>query len=814
VGIRALLAKRSVVAAAVALAVVPPANGPDPGGTTVTESGIWGGGFINVLAQNPVDAAKFLIGGDVSGLHSSTDYGTTWATSNGGLNDPRQDTIASIAYRRGSPRVVFAAYGSNGGGVLRSLDGGSVWKPFGPPASEGGANFQGHDSCGQGPYPDPCYDPRPTGNLLVLVEGPQPRSDLLYAGAFGRGLMRIGAGGAGWTTVALGSTTGFCTWGDPPEPGCYVTSLVRDPRRRNVMFVGTHGNGAFRITGTDCQGDGCAEGNVTPIGVAPGSDPIIDAEELWFQETPEGPVLMCACGQQGFYRGFLPFTTLEQSNAGLAFDPTPEHETSYTAIGGQPLLPTSSVYLGNVNSLCEVPPGGRHDECHTVYRSTDAGVTWTDVVFAEDIQKTVAGTTIDWWEFLCCRDSMINQESYGASSIAVTDESPPRVLVAGRSGIWKTTADGDTHWQPAVQNLGATTNNDVVTDPRDPNRVYVGNTDWTVFASSSRLDPGTVVQSEPGTAFTKGFALAVDGQSTDPVSLVYLGSGAGEVDVGGVHWSADPTMPGPNPWTTLELAIIQECDRDTPRVIGVGVGRADPGSTPLVFAATDGCGLWRNDGARWQNVSKEKDMFAEEDGVFEFAPISYPNNLGETLFVLDRKTGKLWESVTQGGPGSWVNVWTVPDPEAVDPNTGFLAADPNEPGTVWVTTNHAQGMHKLACPDPPEQDGCVDQVIPPPNVVNPGPIAIRPCSAPCVTTLYVATRAVSDSTVSAAMFKHTSGNDSWCGLTSAVPLYARAANFPAQIAASAEVDGVTTLYVTTRGEGTLVVTDDSPDCAP
>ncbi len=64
-------------------------------------------------------------------------------------------------------------------------------------------------------------------------------------------------------------------------------------------------------------------------------------------------------------------------------------------------------------------------------------------------------------------------------------------------------------------------------------------------------------------------------------------------------------------------------------------------------------------------------------------------------------------------------------------------------------------------------------------------------------------------------YKHTGGAVSWCNLTSGVaPLYARAATSPNQIAASVEDSGVTHLYLSTTGEGVLVLLDDSGDCAP
>jgi hypothetical protein len=622
--------------------------------------------------------------------------------------------------------------------------------------------------------------------------------------------MRTDATGSSWTTIALGAGTTFCSWGDPPEPGCYVTSVVRDPRRSSVLYVGTHGNGVFKITGTGCTGNGCAEKNVTPILAAVGSDPIVDAEELWFQATANGTELMCACGRQGFYKTTFPYTTLAQSDDGLALDHTPGHETAFTAISGQPADSTSALYLADVNAMCEVPEGGRNVECHTVYRSLDGGSTWEDVAFGGDVQKTVAGSTVEWWEYLCCRDNMLNQESYGASAVALTGEDPPAVLVAGRSGVWRSTSDGDTHWQPAVQGIGSTTNGDVVTDPKNAGRVYVSSLDWTLFASASGLDPGSAVQSEPNKTFSDGFAVAVDRQVSDPVSLTYLGSGGLDVGVGGVHTSADPTQPGADPWMSLGFAATG-CDRTTPRVVGVGVGRLSSGAVPYTLAATDGCGLWRFDGVAWQQVSAGTDMFSIEDPNVRFAPISYPGNLGRLVFAFDRKTGKLWESNGLGAAGTWVQVWQAE--EQIDPGTGFMQADPNERGIVWLTTSAVDGLHELTCPIPPVLDGCTDLVVPPSEIRNPGPISIRPCADACTSTVYVATRAVSGDSAPPVMYKHTGSGTSWCDLTSSAPLYAQAAHAPAQIAASLEVSGVTSVYVSTAGEGVLIVSDDTGDCA-
>src|SRR5207247_2470836 len=141
------------------------------------------------------------------------------------------------------------------------------------------------------------------------------------------------------------------------------------------------------------------------------------------------------------------------------------------------------------------------------------------------------------------------------------------------------------HWQPAVQGIGAITTKTVAADPNDPGYLYVGDADWTMFASSQNLRPGTVVQTETpvvqGQQKKKsGFVISVDQQDTMSAapSDVYLAAGNGEsVVVGGVYVNADPTVL---PWTSTNFAADGTCDRTTPRVQGVTVGRPDPSSSP------------------------------------------------------------------------------------------------------------------------------------------------------------------------------------------------------------------------------------------
>jgi photosystem II stability/assembly factor-like uncharacterized protein len=99
--------------------------------TTATfgPSGLDGAGFQNVVAVDPRGTGLVLAGGDVSGVHRSTDWGRTWRTSNLGLTDQRARKLSAILFSPSTPGKVYAALGFQGagGGVGVSTDGGQTW---------------------------------------------------------------------------------------------------------------------------------------------------------------------------------------------------------------------------------------------------------------------------------------------------------------------------------------------------------------------------------------------------------------------------------------------------------------------------------------------------------------------------------------------------------------------------------------------------------------------------------------------------------------------------------------------------------------
>jgi hypothetical protein len=787
----------------------------------VDMSGIWGGGFIDAIAKDPAQGSlRMLIGGDSSGFSRTPNGGLSWSPSNRGLDDDPEDTIAAIAYR--SPpfdRQVLAAYGvgfPNTSGVLRSTDGGASWSKLVPDEGSPTPVFQGHTAAGGAAYQGES-SPRATGRLLALDEtGGALRH--IYAGTFGLGVMRSDDAGRTWTPIALGegSTNPHCTFTTDPGTahGCFVTGLALSPLpgEADTLYVSVHGGdpslcigdgvcgGVFEVANAACSGDGCADPTTTRVDAISGPDPV-NAEEVVFS----GRTLLCACGPDGFYVKGPADTGLVQRSDGLAFDL--DTGTSYPAVAAHDRL----IVLGAYNAACEVVDN--RDSCHSVYESLDQGLTWTDLTFGlpvENIDRTVAGTDIQWWEGTQAQ-SMIGGTQYNVSSIVLTDRSPTTILVAGHSGVWTSTTD-HLHWQPAVQGIGATTGNDVVVDPNDPGHVYVGVTDWTVFASADELSAGTVVQTETPLSTPKktvGFAVTVDLQdvgSGDP-SDVYLAagrSGPNFTGVGEEYVDPDPTI---DPWEPGGFVTDGSCDRTTPRPIGVAVGRATQLATPTVFVATDGCGLYRFGSGTWTRIASETGLYTVENFFFNYAPLSFPNSLGRILYALDRKSGELWRTADGGDHWSTSPIYTIPEEERTFA-TGWMVADPNTTGgfVVWVATGATAGLHELTCSTLCQQTAWIDQVVP--DVPNAGPVAIVPCVAPCTSVVYVATEAKEG--VPASLYKSTP-DGTFCNVTAGSKTYASAANFPVQLAVTPPVDGVVTAYLTTQGAGTIVIHDGSSD---
>jgi hypothetical protein len=177
------------------------------------------------------------------------------------------------------------------------------------------------------------------------------------------------------------------------------------------------------------------------------------------------------------------------------------------------------------------------------------------------------------------------------------------------------------------------------------------------------------------------------------------------------------------------------------------------------------------------------------------APMTWPGEAGQYVYLLDRKQGIVFRSDDYGSCGSWEPILDVPG-LGLTTTTGFLVADPTTAGRLWLTTSersgtylitnaHTVGQYGITCPG----TNCQQFSTP----VSPGPVTVKPGTS----TVFIAGRVSSG--VDAALWRSTTLGVSWENL--ATTSYKGAAMFPLAVAATS--DGY--VYVATRGMGVIVV---------
>jgi hypothetical protein len=739
-----------------------------PAVATPSASGLVGGGFVNVVTAD--SSQNLVAGGDVAGVYVSPSGQDNWAASNGDVTLPEQMSVASIEY--GSPSTVYSAYGvkhQNKGGIAKSVDSGVTWTSVSTTLK-----FSGQGPNEGGPFVATPTDVRSTGNLIAFDNA----HTKIYVGTYDQGLYRANAGTFEATPLVMGP--GVCTgvgWSN-----CYIRTVVAQPDDLTTLWVGTYGNGLYKVTGANGT-----NATATPVSIGTCTCPHV--EELAFDSSVPNQYLYCACGTDGIYRAAKPYNSWVQLS-GIEAGP----EWDAIAAGG------GFVYAGAHNPA---NVGG-------VYRAvkklpSSGSTTWTDIVTALG-DPTICGTLTRWW----IADADLGSYLLGGSrsDVAMLTVAGTKVYAAGRAGVWRYDTVGTT-WCPSVKGMGLTAPKDIATSSVDDGRVYLGSTDWTFFNSSDHAT--TVTQQNmalPGATY--GFSVAVD-PNTGSVSDVYLGVGSGNNrdGQGEVYWSANGT---PGTWTALNLigqTVVGPCRNDAVggRPLGLGVGQITGPTRAVVVAAVDGCGVWRWVGnysgvGTWTQIKGPADLMDIQGGGFEKAPVSWPPG-SQYVYVLDRygvgMGGELWMSNNYGA-NPWRLIWNnisdlSPD---LDVGTGYIAADPVVPTRLWVTTT--TGVFVI--PDTSAVTPCVVPVTNAP--ANPGPVAFRPASS---SPVYIATR---QGIPDAALYAGTGLNISGCTSATASwspvaddAAYHGAAVFPRVLSVTRQVDGFA--YVGTGGQGAVVV---------
>jgi photosystem II stability/assembly factor-like uncharacterized protein len=468
-------------------AVAPSSAGAPPpaaaGGEPVFDRGVLSGMRARNIGSAQMSGRVSAVAGRIAGgktlLYVGAASGGVWKSEDGGTifkpvfdKQPVQ-SIGAIAIDPQDPQTVWVGTGESwtrnsvsiGNGIYRSTDGGATWKNMGLPESERITRI--------------LVDPRSKDVVYACVPGK------LWSDSADRGLYKTTDGGATWQLVLKG---------DNLSTGC--SGLAMDPKNPDVLFAGTWD---FRRKGWTYRSGG---------------------------DTPDSP------SASSLFRtadGGKTWTKLAGKDKGL------------------PDGPWGRVEVAVAPSDANVVYAFIESKSSALYRSGDGGATW---------ERRDDSNSMVWRPFYFARlvvdptdanhlfkpDGALVVSEDGGKSFAysgggthgdshdvwIDPTNPKHVVVGDDGGLW-TSWDGGSRWWKS-QNLPISQFYHVSVDAEDPYHVYGGLQDNSSWVGDSSY-PGGVTNSRWENLFNgDGFWVFPDPSDSEWVYAEYQGGLMGRVN--------------------------------------------------------------------------------------------------------------------------------------------------------------------------------------------------------------------------------------------------------------------------------------------
>lgn len=626
-------------------------------------SGVDAAGFQNVVAWNTTGTYA-VGGGDVSGVHVTTDDGATWSPRSRGL-DQAGKAVAAIIEHPDIPDQWYMMAGSGSGLWYHTdiTDTTGSWS-FIRSAIVRAGNWTGNNR-GQ-----PTKHPRFTGHYMAWGPSVTPTSRWLYYGTIDDGVFRATDGTGTATRIAFGANTSY-----------FVRAIATDATTLSTLYVGTAytvssetaasptyvAGGLFKITNAHTRGTAAGENerlttpfdHVWDIAVTANSIIVTGAITTWAQTG-------------GHWLPTYDAGVWRSTNGG----------TSWSRLGSGTLASTTDwrsveAYTSGTTDIIKVGASdGRAtaNEAKSMYRSTNSGSTWTDQTSdTANYTFTVPdGTT--WWLKTSLGGSTYPYpygSTYVASMRATNPTNRAKELVSGRSGYWRTAnaTSSPVSWRVSVKGLCATINPVIMADPTDPDRIFAANVDWNWFNSVNRMEK--VTSRDPGAEATYGMA---PDESTTPSGWL-LGTGSRDSNATGKVWYSA------NPVTTAWTADTWPTATERP----FGMVSKLINNVLQVFAGSAGGGIRKRTSGTWGSSSSA--AIPNGDPGYKHAEFTWPTN--NHIFFIDPQTG-VWRNLAANVSNIWEQVWVK---TSTARGTFFITSKPNDSSTVWASV--ADGLYRI-----------------------------------------------------------------------------------------------------------------------
>ncbi len=580
------------------------------------------GGRVVAGAGDPVNPQVFYFGSTGGGVWKTTDGGQYWENISDGFF--KRASVGAIAVAKSDPNVIYVGMGettirgnvSHGDGVYRSTDGGQTWTHLG------------------------LEDTRQIGKIRIHPQNP----DLLYVAALGhahgpnreRGVFRSRDGGKTWEHILfLNEEVGSHDLAlDPHNPRILYAALWRARRLPHTLISGGEGCGLHRSTDggetwTDISHNkGLPSGMLGKIGVAVSG---ARKDRVWaIVEAEDGAV----------FRSDDAGTTWERLSNEKDLRKRPWY---YQHIYADP---QDADTLWILNERC--------------YKSIDGGETFTQI-------SVPHGDYHDLW----------------------IDPRDPQRMICGHDGGACVTFNGAESWS-SIYNQPTGEFYHVITDNQVPYRVYGSQQDNTTITLPSRSTLGAITIAdyyEVGGCESGYIAVRPD----DP-NIVYAGCYQGYM-----------TRYDHRTKQTRDISVWPEASGGWPAqdlkyrfqwTFPIVLSPHDPN---VLFATGNHVFRSTNEGASWEEISPDltrneksrmgpsggpitKDLVGTEYYGTIFAFAESPRQQGlfwagsdDGLLHLSHDGGQNWQNITPGALPEWALV-SIIEPSPHDPASAYLAA--------------------------------------------------------------------------------------------------------------------------------------------
>jgi photosystem II stability/assembly factor-like uncharacterized protein len=605
------------------------------------------GGRVVAVAGDPVNAQVFYFGSTGGGVWKTTDGGLTWENVSDGFF--KRASVGSLAVATSDPNVIYAGMGestirgnvSHGDGVYRSTDAGKTWTHLG------------------------LENTRSIAKVRVHPGNP----DLVYAAAFGhahgpnpeRGIYRSSNGGKSWEHVLFhGENAGAIDLSmDPNNPRILYTAFWEARRYPHTLVSGGEGSAIYKSTdGGDTwteitRNPGLPKGILGKIGITASQ---AQPGRVWaIIEAEDGALFRSDDGGDSWQR-----VNEDRSLRNRAW--------YYHHIIADP---QDAETLWILNTPC--------------WKSIDGGRTFFDVGFPH-------GDHHDLW----------------------IDPRNPQRMIEGSDGGACISFNGAESWS-TVYNQPTIEFYHVITDNQDPYRVYGAQQDNTTLSTVSRSTHAGITESDtyevgggesgyiavrsdnPNIVFAgnyQGYITRYDHRSDQKQNIAVwpeLASGWGAKD-----------QKYRFQWT--EPIVLSPHDPNVLYMTGNHVFRTtDEGNSWEVISPD----LTRNDVTKQEAsggpITKDNTGAEYYDTIFAFAESPLVRGLfwagsDDGLVHVSRDNGKSWQNVTPPDLPVWALI-SIIEPSPHDPATAYVAAtryklDDFEP-YLYKTNDYGQSWTRI-----------------------------------------------------------------------------------------------------------------------